>query len=113
MAQQSQVLPLELVDRCVGSRLWVLMRGDRELVGTLRGFDEFVNMILEDVTEFESTGADGDVATVHRDQILLNGNNVCMLIPGGEGPNSALPYVPTKIEPASSSPSAHASPANV
>jgi small nuclear ribonucleoprotein (snRNP)-like protein len=96
--QQSQVLPLELVDRCVGSRLWVLMRGDRELVGTLRGFDEFVNMVLEDVTEYEASGIDGDVVSVHRDQILLNGNNVCMLVPGGEGPDSARPYIPEKVE---------------
>jgi small nuclear ribonucleoprotein (snRNP)-like protein len=26
-------------------------QGDKELVGTLRGIDEFVNMVLEDVTE--------------------------------------------------------------
>jgi len=27
------------------------MRGDKELVGTLRGFDDYVNMVLDDVTE--------------------------------------------------------------
>jgi U6 snRNA-associated Sm-like protein LSm5 len=27
------------------------MKGDKELVGTLRGFDDYVNMVLEDVTE--------------------------------------------------------------
>jgi len=27
------------------------MKGDKELVGTLRGFDVYVNMVLEDVTE--------------------------------------------------------------
>jgi len=35
------------------------MRGDKELEGTLRGFDVFVNMVLEDVTEVEKT-PDGD-----------------------------------------------------
>lgn len=29
----------------------VIMKGDKELVGTLRGFDVYVNMVLEDVTE--------------------------------------------------------------
>ena len=29
------------------------MKGDKEFVGTLRGFDDYVNMVLEDVTEFE------------------------------------------------------------
>ena len=33
------------------SKLWVILRGDREIVGTLKGFDDFVNMVLEDVTE--------------------------------------------------------------
>ena len=31
------------------------MKGDKELTGTLRGFDEFVNMVLDDVTEIEIT----------------------------------------------------------
>ncbi|CAI0560964.1 unnamed protein product, partial [Linum tenue] len=40
----SQLLPS-------GSKIWVIMKGDKELVGTLRGFDVYVNMVLEDVTE--------------------------------------------------------------
>lgn len=27
------------------------MKGDKELVGTLLGFDDYVNMVLEDVIE--------------------------------------------------------------
>ena len=49
------VLPLELIDRCIGSRIWIIMRGEREYVGTLLGFDDFVNVVLEDVTEYEET----------------------------------------------------------
>ncbi len=47
----SQLLPSELVDKCVGSRIWVIMKGEKEMVGTLRGFDVYVNMVLEDVIE--------------------------------------------------------------
>ena len=32
----SHLLPSELVDRCVGSKIWILLRGDKEIVGTLR-----------------------------------------------------------------------------
>lgn len=39
----STVLPLELVDRCIGSSIWVLMKNDREFVGTLMGFDDYVS----------------------------------------------------------------------
>jgi small nuclear ribonucleoprotein (snRNP)-like protein len=38
-------MPAELMDRCIGSPIWVLMKGDKELTGTLRGFDVFVNMV--------------------------------------------------------------------
>lgn len=40
----SQILPLELVDRCVGSSIWVIMKSsNREFTGTLLGFDDFVS----------------------------------------------------------------------
>jgi U6 snRNA-associated Sm-like protein LSm5 len=50
-AAAATVLPLELIDKCIGSRIWIIMKGDKELVGTLKGFDDYVNMVLEDVTE--------------------------------------------------------------
>jgi len=60
----SQLLPLELIDRCVGSRISIIMKGDKGLLhhstmnadtlgdtdlvaefsGTLLGFDDFVSM---------------------------------------------------------------------
>lgn len=39
----STILPLELVDRCIGSSIWVLMKNEREFVGTLMGFDDYVS----------------------------------------------------------------------
>ncbi|EDV26422.1 uncharacterized protein TRIADDRAFT_50007 [Trichoplax adhaerens] len=80
----SQLLPLELIDKCIGSRIHIIMKSDKEVVGTLLGFDDFVNMVLEDVTEYETT-ADGRRVT-KLDQILLNGNNITMMVPGGEYP---------------------------
>jgi len=80
----SQVLPLELIDRCIGSKIWVIMKNDREFSGTLLGFDDFVNMVLEDVTEFEETPQGRK--TTKLNQTLLNGNNICMLVPGSSGP---------------------------
>ena len=45
------MLPLELVDQCIGSSILVVMSGSREFEGTLVGFDDYVNMVLADVTE--------------------------------------------------------------
>jgi len=81
-------LPLELIDKCIGSKIWIIMKGDKELVGILRGFDDYVNMVLEDVTEYE-TSAEGVKKVAKLDQILLNGNNICLLVPGGEGPETS------------------------
>jgi len=118
MAEVGKLQPLALIDKCIGSRILVIMKGgeglmlapahhrhcclcpfpiyphltasrvpprtrptEKELEGTLRGFDEFVNMVLEDVVEYEQT-AHGRKET-KLDQILLNGANVAMLVPGG------------------------------
>ena len=53
------------------------MKNDKEIVGTLLGFDDFVNMVLEDVMEFETTPEGRRVTKL--DQILLNGNNITMV----------------------------------
>lgn len=42
-AAASQILPLELIDRCIGSSIWVVMKSNREFTGTLLGFDDFVS----------------------------------------------------------------------
>jgi len=71
------------------------MRGDREFEGMLLGFDDFVNMVLEDAIELcvhaEDSKTAADNLILRRQssedgkirknigQILLNGNNVCMV----------------------------------
>ncbi len=61
-------------------------QGDKEIVGTLRGFDEYVNMVLEDVIEYEFA-KDGSRRETAVDQILLNGAHICLLVPGGDPSN--------------------------
>jgi len=33
----------ELIDRCIGSKIWVIMKSEREFTGTLLGFDDYVS----------------------------------------------------------------------
>ncbi|KAF8807303.1 like-Sm ribonucleoprotein [Phlegmacium glaucopus] len=82
----SQILPLELIDKCIGSKIWVIMKSEREFTGTLLGFDDYVNIVLEDVTEYETTPQ--GVKKTKLAQTLLNGSNIAMLIPGSSGPDS-------------------------
>jgi len=41
-----RVYVLELIDKCIGSRIWIIMKGDKEFVGTLRGFDDYVSILF-------------------------------------------------------------------
>lgn len=71
---------LELVDRCIGKSIWILLRNDKEFLGTLVGFDECVNLALEGVTEVEPT-VTGEQRKRSLDKVFLNGANVCMIVP--------------------------------
>lgn len=46
MSSATRLLPLEMIDKAIGSQIWVLMRGSKEIVGTLRGFDDYVGAII-------------------------------------------------------------------
>lgn len=64
------------------------MRGSKEVVGTLRGFDDYVNLVLDDAIEFSLDPDDKTkvVKTPLNTEILLNGNQIAVLVPGGTGP---------------------------
>lgn len=38
------ILPLEVMDKCIGRKIQVIMKDTKEFYGTLQGFDEFMNM---------------------------------------------------------------------
>jgi len=62
----------------------VITKNDHEFVGKLLGFDDFVNIVLEDVTEYEHV-ANG-LKKTELAHTLLNGSNIAMLVPGSNGP---------------------------
>jgi U6 snRNA-associated Sm-like protein LSm5 len=74
----STLLPLEVIDKCVGAKITVLMSSEKEFSGKLVGFDDFVNIVLEDVEEKDTSTQ----KVTHRNKILLSGNHITMLIPG-------------------------------
>lgn len=59
------------------------MKGDKEFYGTLKGFDEFMNMVLEDVKEYRYAGSGDKCQLVNKvDTMLLNGSAICLMVPG-------------------------------
>eukprot|EP01039_Chlorochromonas_danica_P012430 gene12430-14218_t len=82
MATSLRVQPLAVIDKCIGERVLVILKSEKELEGTLRGFDEYVNMVLDDVVEREYSSI--GVKKTNLDQVLLNGSNVCLIVPKEE-----------------------------
>lgn len=61
----------------------MIMKNEKEIVGTLMGFDDYLNMVLEEAIEYETT-SDGKKNSTKLDKIVLNGNNITMLVPQGD-----------------------------
>lgn len=40
------------MDKCIGSRIHIVMKNDKEIVGTLLGFDDFVSILSPELREF-------------------------------------------------------------
>lgn len=51
------LLPLHLLEKSLGGRVELLLSGDRRVRGTLAGFDEHMNVVLEDAEEAAPDGA--------------------------------------------------------
>lgn len=67
--------PIETLDASIGSRVRVvLLTYASEFVGTLVSFDNFVNVVLEDVVE------EGLQPATHL-LMLLAGNHIAMIVP--------------------------------
>lgn len=69
------VLPLEVIDKSIGKQVKVLLTTDKEFQGTLAGFDDFVNVVLENVTEIDNDGPKPEVIK----RMLLNGGQIAMI----------------------------------
>jgi U6 snRNA-associated Sm-like protein LSm5 len=76
-----------MVDKCIGSRLLIIMQGDKEFYGILRGFDEYLNIVMDEVKEYKYAGSGGKrILVSEMESMLLNGSHICMMIPGDNPP---------------------------
>ncbi|CCC66947.1 hypothetical protein NCAS_0A03890 [Naumovozyma castellii] len=89
MSLLPDVLPLEVIDKTIGQAVWIILQSqpNREFTGTLIGFDDFVNVIIEDAVEWGIDPNDDFKEIIimeHHGRMLLSGNNIAMLVPGGK-----------------------------
>ncbi len=68
-------LPLNVLEKTLNKKLSLLLKDGRILEGRLVGFDDYMNMVLED-TEEEKEGSQRRLGTV-----ILRGNNIITISP--------------------------------
>ena len=63
-------LPLDILEKSINQKLSLLLKDGRTIEGKLQGYDEYMNMVLEDVEETNNE------AKRRLGTIILRGNNV-------------------------------------
>jgi small nuclear ribonucleoprotein len=71
----SMVLPLNVLEKTLNQRLSLLLKDGRILEGKLVGFDDYMNMVLEDTEEQK------DDTQRRLGKVILRGNNIISISP--------------------------------
>ncbi|SDR16968.1 LSM domain-containing protein [Natronobacterium texcoconense] len=71
--------PLDVLEASLGERVSVRLKSGDEYVGDLAGYDQHMNLVLEDVT----SAADGSVEDEEpiEDTTIIRGDNVVSITP--------------------------------
>ena len=73
--QPPMVMPLNVLEKSVNKRIHLLLKDNRQLEGKLVGYDDYMNMVLEDTEETK----DEQVRRIGT--VVLRGNNVVAIVP--------------------------------
>ncbi|MFX1294331.1 MAG: LSM domain-containing protein [Promethearchaeota archaeon] len=71
--------PLELLSKSLDMRVLIKLKGGRELRGKLRGFDQHMNLVLEDAEEVKMGEEKAKIINVGT--IIVRGDNVIIISP--------------------------------
>jgi small nuclear ribonucleoprotein len=69
------VLPLNVLEKTLNKKLSLLLKDGRILEGKLVGFDDYMNMVLEDTEELK------DENQRRLGTVILRGNNIISISP--------------------------------
>ncbi len=72
--------PLELLSKSLDMRVLIKLKGGRELRGKLRGFDQHMNLVLEDAEEVHMND-EGNEEILKVGTIIVRGDNVIIISP--------------------------------
>ena len=68
-------VPLNVLEKSLNKTVTLLLKDGRTLEGKMEGFDEYMNMILEDTEETK------DDQVRRLGTVILRGNNIVTIVP--------------------------------
>jgi small nuclear ribonucleoprotein len=73
--------PMDLLQNSIGSQVLVELKGRKKIKGKLQGFDQHLNLILEDAEEisFNLDTEEETIITVQK--VIVRGDNVVIVSP--------------------------------
>ncbi|GGM77778.1 RNA-binding protein [Thermogymnomonas acidicola] len=69
------IMPMKMLEESLNRQVSLLLKDNRVLEGTLTGYDEHMNMVLEDVEE------SGENVTRKLGTVVIRGSNVVRIVP--------------------------------
>ena len=69
------VMPINVLERNLNKRLSLLLKDGRILEGVLIGYDEYMNLVLDNTQETK------DEVVKKMGKVILRGNNVVTIVP--------------------------------
>ncbi len=72
---------MELLQTSIGSQVLVELKGRKKIKGKLRGFDQHLNLILEDAEEISFDPETNEQTVVQADTVIVRGDNVILVSP--------------------------------
>ena len=78
--------PLDLLQKSIGSQVLVELKGKRKIKGKLRGYDQHLNLILENADEitFNDELGEETIEAIHT--VIVRGDNVVIVSPPPKKP---------------------------
>jgi small nuclear ribonucleoprotein len=69
------IMPMKLLEESLNRKVVLLLKDNRTLVGVLTGYDEYMNMVMDDVEE------NSDTVTKKLGMVVVRGSNVVRIVP--------------------------------
>jgi len=72
-------MAVKVLDESINKKVLIKLKGDKTITGTLQGFDQHMNLLLD---QSEETNSEGDSKSLG--SIVVRGDNVIMISPPAE-----------------------------